>query len=144
MGHALLQSPVTEEVRSGDIVLRWHAADRYVELRCLNPVTTTEAAARELAPTVERWFEEAEGTILALVDCHNMHGSEAGWRSIFFGLFSRHRRRMRVAWVNMNASIRIIVLMFLTALRTSGSFDGRAFREESEATEWLAEGTAER
>jgi hypothetical protein len=139
MGPTLRDLPPTDTIQSGDIEVRWQRDAAYAELRCLAPVVADEAAARELVPAVREWFEGVDGTLRVLVDCHQMRGSDAAWRSRFFGLFVGERRRLRVAWVNMNSTIRIIVLMFLTALRTGGVFDGRTFTDVDEALAWLAE-----
>jgi hypothetical protein len=74
-----------------------------------------------------------------LVDCGRLSNVDAAWRSAFSHYFKKERHHSSVAWFNANALVRTMILMFVTAMRVSGPFDGKAFATEEGARSWLRE-----
>ncbi|MCW2959637.1 MAG: SpoIIAA-like [Thermoleophilia bacterium] len=133
----LYNTPVSQRHASGDVVLELHDESRLIALSCVAPGRLTEDDARAFAPPLTAWMDGWEGRIYFAIDCTDMSGTDAGWRSIMFDTLSPHRSRLRMVWFRVNSVIAIMAKMFITALSTTGPFDGKVFRDRDAALRWL-------
>jgi hypothetical protein len=129
-----------ERLERSGIELTWDPHVRLAVFRFLREDTAaTGADARAFLDAVEEWTQPPDARWGMLVDCSQLSNVDAAWRSAFSAHFKHERHRASVAWFNANALVRTMVLMFVTAMRLAGPFDGKAFATEEEARSWLRE-----
>jgi hypothetical protein len=127
-----------ERLERGGIELTWDPDVRLAVFRFLQQDTAaTGKDAQAFLGAVDEWKQPPDAPWAMLVDCSQLSNVDAAWRSAFSAYFKNERQRASVAWFNANALVRTMVLMFVTAMRLAGPFNGRAFATEEEARSWL-------
>lgn len=131
---------MVERVELNDMELTWDPDARLAVFRFLKPdVTARGKDAQFFLDAVRDWTTDSDAPWGMLVDCGQLSNVDAGWRSAFSSYYKNERHRASVAWFNANALVRTMVLMFVTAMRVSGAFNGKAFATEEGARSWLRE-----
>jgi hypothetical protein len=129
-----------ERLELKDMELTWDPDSRVAVFRFLRPDTEAKGEdAHVFLDAVHEWTQPSDDSWAMLVDCGRLSNVDAAWRSAFSNYFRQERERASVAWFNANALVRTMILMFVTAMRLSGPFHGKAFATEEEARSWLRE-----
>lgn len=122
------------------IELTWDPDARLAVFRFLGEDTAARGKdAPAFLDALREWTQPPEVPWAVLVDCGRLSNVDAGWRSAFWAYFKNERDHVSVAWFNANALVRTMILMFVTAMRVAGPFNGKAFATEEEARSWLRE-----
>lgn len=120
------------------IELTWDPEARLGVFRFLDEDTVARGKdAPKFLGAFRTWTDGSDTPYAVLVDSGRLSNVDAAWRSAFSAYFKNERDRVFVAWFNANVLVRTMVLMFVTAMRVGGTFEGKAFATEEEARSWL-------
>lgn len=122
------------------VELVWDPDARLAVFRFLREGAAARGAnAPAFLDAFREWTQPPGVPWAVLVDCSQLSNVDAAWRSAFSSYFKAEREHVSVSWFNANALVRTMVLMFVTAMRLTGPFNGKAFGTEEEARSWLRE-----
>ena len=127
-----------DRLELNSIELTWDPQARLAVFRFLERDTVARGIdASKFLDAIRAWTTDSDNPYAVLVDSGRLSNVDAAWRSAFSAYFKNERNRVSVAWFNANVLVRTMVLMFVTAMRVGGPFEGKAFAAEEEARSWL-------
>ncbi len=118
---------------STSIAIAVRPESRLVEISFTPNTTLTGQHGTAIVEALESVTGDVRATFGLFADAAGVVGTDADYRAVTGGFFSRHRATARIALINLHPIIRIVAEMFRVGIR----LQMRTFDDEEAARAWL-------
>lgn len=127
-----------ETFKKDGVELTWSAPERLIRIKVTEPNWIgTGKRAEEIINQIKEWTRGLTGRYRLLVNCAQLASVDASWRAVFYRHFRTESPRVYVAWFHASPFMKVIITMFIMAIRFQTPFEGQVFESEPQARAWL-------